>query len=102
MKPLAKALKNKVIGITSDVLSAPARYKAYKADKQATKDVALLKKARSYDNAPDEANNGEAGMVRSLARDVKDKYKPVSKVETFKVNGKEMPYRNDRQRLGTY
>lgn len=75
MNPIAKALKKKVIGVTSDIISAPARYKAYKSGVQANKDVALLKRARAYDNAPSYTESGvtEAGMARSLAQDVKDR-----------------------------
>lgn len=101
MNPIAKALKKKVVGVASDVISAPARYKAYKSGVQATKDVALLKRARGYDNAPDEANGGDAGRVRSLALDVKDR---VGKKEdnSFNFNGKKIPFRNDRQKLNQY
>lgn len=69
-------LKQKVIGVTSDVISSPARLKALRSKQQADKDVATLKLARSYDKAPQYDNEGNitrAGMARSLANDVRSR-----------------------------
>lgn len=71
-------LKKKVIGVTSDILSAPARMKANRVIKQADSDVKILKEARAYDNAPNFNDDGsvtDAFKVRSLASDVKDRLK---------------------------
>ncbi len=73
MKPLAKALKNKIVGVASDAISAPARYKAFKSGVQANSDVSTLKRARAYDNAPDIANGGDAGRTRFMAQTVRDR-----------------------------
>ena len=44
-------------------------------ERRVNSDINMIKRARSYDNAPDSANDGEAGMLRSLVMDIKDKYK---------------------------
>lgn len=74
--PIGTAIRNKIVGTTSDVLSAPTRafygYKRMKADS----DFNTLKRAKSYNNAPDYNPNGsvtDAFKARSLARDVKDR-----------------------------
>jgi len=43
MKDVATKARRKVIGVTSDVLSAPARYKSKKAISKAKGDVFILK-----------------------------------------------------------
>lgn len=64
-----------------DIVDVPLQVKQYKArtaKKQADSDVAIIKRARSYDKAPGQNNDGsisEAGMARSLAQDVKDRLK---------------------------
>lgn len=70
-------LKKKVIGVTSDVLSLPAKYRALRSKTQADKDVSALKLARSYDKAPsyEDGTITRAGMARSLAQDVRDRLK---------------------------
>jgi len=80
MTPKLSALKNKIGGVkskvintTANVLSAYPQYKAFKAGVQATRDVNTLRKARSYDNAPDEANEGDAGRTRFMAQEVRDR-----------------------------
>ena len=76
--PVAKAVKKvgkKVVGVTSDVMSAPAKMKAGMSKMQADRDVDTMKRARAYDNAPDEANDGDAGRTRFMAQEVKDRLK---------------------------
>ena len=60
---------------TANLISAPAQIRAKRAMKQADKDVATIKRARSYDRAPSYDDKGitNAGMARSLAQDVKDR-----------------------------
>ena len=41
-----------VINATANLISAPAQIKAAMAQSQANSDVATIKRARSYDNAP--------------------------------------------------
>lgn len=75
---MIKKIKNKAIDMMSDVLSAKPRWKAKKAMKQADYDVAILKKARSYDNAPDFDDMGmptDAMKVRTAADAVKMRLK---------------------------
>lgn len=66
-------IKRGVINATADVLSAPAKMRALRAKQQADSDVSILKTARAYKNAPNQANGGQAGMARSLASDIKDR-----------------------------
>lgn len=46
-----KKVIQKVIGLTSSAMAAPATLRAYRADKQATRDVNTIKHARAYDNS---------------------------------------------------
>ena len=57
----------------SNIIAAPAIIKSKRAQSQATKDVATIKRARSYDNAPDFNEKGvtDAFKARSLADEVK-------------------------------
>jgi len=78
----ASSAKEKIIDVTSDVLSAPARLKARKTMRQADSDVKILKEARAYDNAPNFNDDGsvtDAFKVRSLARGVKDRLNKKNK-----------------------
>lgn len=70
--PVKKVAK-KVVNATANVMSAPAKMKAYKAGVQADRDVKVLKRARGYDKAPDEANGGDAGRTRFMAQEVRDR-----------------------------
>lgn len=85
MNPISTALKkkiggvkNKVIDVASDVLSAPAQLK-YKINKaQVDSDVAGIKKAREYGNAPSFDERGmptDAFKARSMRDAIKNKYK---------------------------
>lgn len=63
-----------IIGVTANALSAPAQYRAYKAEKQADYDVSTLRRARAYDNAPNTNSDGgpsDAFKARSAADDVR-------------------------------
>jgi hypothetical protein len=62
-----KKMKNKIIDVTSDVLSAVPQWKAKRAQKQADYDVKTIKRARSYDNS----QSDEATMARTAAYMVK-------------------------------
>lgn len=53
-----KNIKKGLINVTANILSAPAQYKAHRAIKQADKDVATIKRARSYDNSTSDAAVG--------------------------------------------
>lgn len=64
-----KAIKDKAVNATANVISAPAQYKAYKAGKQATSDVRTIKRARAYDKS----TSDEATMARTAAQMVKDR-----------------------------
>jgi len=67
-----------VINATANLISAPAQIKAAMAQSQANSDVATIKRARSYDNAPNFNNDGtvsDAFKARSLANDVTDRLK---------------------------
>lgn len=77
MNAATKALQNakkKVIGVTSDVLSAPARaYHGAKA-KRADRDTAILKAARAGKGAPQFDSKGKpttAFMYQTLADEVR-------------------------------
>jgi len=48
-----KNIKDKVVDITSDVISLPARLKSKNMIKQSNKDIAIIKKARLYKDVPD-------------------------------------------------
>ena len=64
----------KVVGVASNVISAPQQFGAWKAKNRADSDVNILKKARGYDNAPDWNKDGslsDAQKMRSAAKDVK-------------------------------
>lgn len=77
---LAKALKNKIVGKVSDVMSAPARYKADKAKKTADYEVGVIKKHRELQSRPfvsSQANSsGVTGDTRTVAeyQRIKSKY----------------------------
>lgn len=65
-----------------DVPLQVANFKARKSMKQADSDVATIKRARSYDNAPNFNNDGsvsDAFKARSLAQDVKDRLNKKNK-----------------------
>lgn len=67
---LSKKIKNKIIDIASDVMSFKPRRNAKKAMVQADYDVAILKQARSYDDAPDFDDMGmptDAFKTRTMA-----------------------------------
>ena len=66
-------VEDKAIDKLSDVFSAYPRFKAWKAGKQADSDVSVLKRARAYDKAPNEANGGDAGRTRFMAQEVRDR-----------------------------
>lgn len=69
-----KKIKNKVVDIVSDIISVKPRWKAKKAMMQADYDVATLKKARSYDSAPDFDEMGmptDAMKARTMADTVR-------------------------------
>lgn len=68
-----KKMAKKVVDVASDVMSAPAKMKANRTMRQASSDVSVLKRARAYDKAPDEANDGDAGRTRFMAGVVKDR-----------------------------
>lgn len=73
---IINSIKSGIVGATSDLLSAPARLKALRSKQQADSDVATIKRARSYKNAPGidaKGNPTDAGMARSLASDVKSR-----------------------------
>lgn len=66
----------KVIGVAADAISAPAQYRAYKAEKQADYDVDTLRKARAYDNASNTNADGgpsDAFKARSAAEEVRQR-----------------------------
>lgn len=52
LKSKISGVKKKVIGVTSDVLSAPARAYYGAKSRQSTRDYNTLKRARAYDDAP--------------------------------------------------
>lgn len=67
---------------TANIISAPAQIRAKRSMRQADSDVATLKRARSYDNAPNHNNDGtlsDAFKARSLAQDVKDRLNKKNK-----------------------
>ena len=72
--PVKKVAK-KVVDVASDIISAPAVIKQKIGKTQSDRDVDTLKRARAYDNAPDEANDGDAGRTRFMASEVKDRLK---------------------------
>lgn len=74
-----KTIKEKITGVykgAGEVISAPVKMvKAVTSKIQADRDVDTLKRARAYDNAPDEANEGDAGRTRFMADEVRDRLK---------------------------
>lgn len=78
MNAKASALKSKVIGTVSDVLSGPSRLKHAIRGARADADRKVLKLARGYDDAPNRNLDGsisEAFKVRSVADSIRNKYK---------------------------
>jgi len=77
---LGSALKKKIVGVTSDVLSAPARYKAEKAAKIADYEVGIIKKnreigQRGFQDSPSNSQGatGDRRVVAEYQR-IKSKY----------------------------
>jgi len=62
-----KKIKNKIVDVTSDVLSAVPQWKSYKSKQQADRDVAVIKNHRGY---PKKGVNqfDENGMVTAYGK----------------------------------
>lgn len=72
MATIAQMVKNKIIDKTSDVLSLPSKMRANRVARQATADVAVLKKDRaSGGNFIEPSASSPTFRTRSLANDVR-------------------------------
>ena len=69
-----KALKNKVTGKVSDVLSAGPRAKAARSKRQADRDVGIIKDRRAMKRSGT-LGTPQGRRVSSAYQDVRDKYK---------------------------
>lgn len=77
IKRYTKAIKDKVIDKTANVISAPSRLKSKLKQKRAESDYKVLKGARSYKGAPnfdDEGRPTDAFKMRTMADAVKTRY----------------------------
>jgi len=77
IKKLIKRYKNKVIDVTSDVMSAPSRYFSNKKMSNANMEAKILRNAKQI---PDAAVVGkdyrdEGFRTRVMAENIKDKYR---------------------------
>ena len=75
-----KKLKKKIVDVTSDLLSAPARFKSNQQIKTGTYETNILKEARnykkgSYDEFDKKGKPTRQTMVVSEADRIRDKYK---------------------------
>lgn len=59
--------------VVGTAIASPKIIKSKMVQVQADRDVAVIKRARSYDNAPDSANGGDAGRTRFMANEAKER-----------------------------